>query len=101
MLEILILRHPLVYTVEYTKARFGVDQKKAFSNGRSAAARLPVEAGIKPGDAIAVTVVGPGKVLIERAAELPDYRHSFPRRSKAGGTVTSELVARILEEAGF
>ena len=78
-----------------------MEHKKAFSNGRSAAARLPVEAGIKPGDAIAITVVAPGKVLIERAAELPDYRHSFPKRSKTGGTVTSELVARILEEAGL
>lgn len=78
-----------------------MEAKKAFSNGRSAAARLPAEAGIRAGDAINVTVLGPGKVLIERGTELPDYRHSFPKRSKAGGTVTDELVARILEEAGL
>jgi hypothetical protein len=78
-----------------------MEAKKAFSNGRSAAARLPAKAGIKAGDAINVTVLGPGKVLIERGAELPDYRQSFPKRSKAGGTVTDELVARILEEAGL
>lgn len=75
--------------------------KKAFSNGRSAAARLPVEAGIKAGDAINVTVLGPGKVLIERGAELPDYRFFFPKRSKHGGNVTNELVAKILEDSGF
>jgi len=75
--------------------------KTAFSNGRSAAARLPAEAGIKPGDAIRVTVVAPGKVLIELGVELPDYSHSFPRRSKRGGNVTSELVAKLLEEAGL
>ena len=43
-----------------------MDHKKAFSNGRWAAARLPVDAGIRPGDAITVTVISPGKVLIER-----------------------------------
>ena len=75
--------------------------KKAFSNGRSAAARLPVEAGIKAGDDINITVLGPGKVLIERGAELPDFSHSFPKRTKNGGRVTSELVAKLLEEAGF
>lgn len=75
--------------------------KTAFSNGRSAAARLPAEAGIRPGDAIRVTVVGPGKVMIESAVELPDYRHSFPKRSRAGGNVNSALVAKLLEEAGF
>jgi hypothetical protein len=78
-----------------------VEQKKAFSNGRSAAARLPVDAGIRPGDVITVTVIAPGKVLIERGAELPDYSHFIPKRSKSGGTVTPELVARLLEEAGF
>ena len=78
-----------------------MEQKKAFSNGRSAAARLPVDAGIRAGDAITVTVLGPGKVLIERGAELPDYSHSFPKRSKSGGNVTSEMVARLLEEAGL
>ena len=75
--------------------------KKAFSNGRSAAARLPVDSGIKAGDAINVTVLGPGKVLIERGDELPDYSFFFPKRSKSGGNVTSELVARILEESGL
>lgn len=75
--------------------------KKAFSNGRSAAARLPAEAGIKPGDPINVTIVGPGKVLIERGADLPDYSHFFPKRSRHGGKVTSELVAKLLREAGF
>lgn len=75
--------------------------KKAFSNGRSAAARLPAEAGIKPGDPINVTVVGPGKVLIEQAADLPDYSHFFRKRTKHGGTVTDELVAKLLREAGF
>lgn len=75
--------------------------KKAFSNGRSTAARLPVEAGIKPGDPITVTVLAPGRVLVERGTELPDYRYFFPKRSKTGGTVTDELVARILEESGF
>ncbi len=78
-----------------------MDQKKAFSNGRSAAARLPVDAGIRPGDRITVTVIGPGKVLIERGAELPEYAHFIPRRSKAGGNVTSELVAKLLEDAGL
>ena len=75
--------------------------KTAFSNGRSAAARLPAEAGIKPGDPISVTVVGPGKVLIERGAEIPDYSHFFRKRTRRGGTVTGELVARLLNEAGF
>ena len=78
-----------------------MEQKKAFSNGRSAAARLPVAAGIKPGDRITVTVVGPGKVLIEKGAELPEYVHFFPKRSKNGGNVTPEMVAKILEESGF
>jgi hypothetical protein len=78
-----------------------MDQKKAFSNGRSAAARLPVDAGIRPGDVITITVLAPGKVLIERGAELPDYRHFLPKRSKNGGNVTPEMVAKILEEAGF
>ena len=78
-----------------------MDQKKAFSNGRSTAARLPVDAGIRPGDRITVTVIGPGKVLIERGAELPDYSHFLPKRSKSGGNVTSEMVARLLEDAGL
>ena len=78
-----------------------MEQKKAFSNGRSAAARLPVDAGIRPGDRITVTVVAPGKVLIEKGAELPEYGHFFPRRSKSGGNVTPEMVAKILEEAGL
>jgi hypothetical protein len=78
-----------------------MEQKKAFSNGRSAAARLPVEAGIRPGDRINVTVVGPGKVLVERGAELPEYGHFVPKRSKAGGNVTSEMVAKLLEDAGL
>ncbi|HEX3059999.1 MAG TPA: hypothetical protein VHP62_11600 [Usitatibacter sp.] len=78
-----------------------MDQKKAFSNGRSAAARLPVDAGIRPGDRITVTVIGPGKVLIERGAELPEYSHFLPKRSKSGGNVTSEIVAKLLEDAGL
>ena len=78
-----------------------MEQKKAFSNGRSAAARLPVDAGIRPGDRITVTVVAPGKVLIEKGVELPEYGHFIPKRSKAGGNVTPEMIARLLEEAGF
>jgi len=89
-------RRSVIYTVVYIMA-----QKTAFSNGRSAAARLPVEAGIKPGDAIQVTVVAPGKVLIERGPDLPDYSHFIRKRSKTGGKVTSELVKKLLEEAGF
>lgn len=75
--------------------------KTAFSNGRSAAARLPADAGIKPGDRITVTVVAPGKVLIERGSELPEYTHFIPKRSRSGGNVTSELVAKLLEDAGL
>lgn len=75
--------------------------KTAFSNGRSAAARLPAEAGIRPGDRITVTVVAPGKVLVELGHELPEYAHFIPRRSKDGGNVTSELVAKLLEDAGL
>ena len=78
-----------------------MEQKKAFSNGRSAAARLPVDAGIRPGDRITVTVIAPGKVLIEKGAELPEYTHFIPKRSKNGGNVTPEMVARLLEQAGF
>jgi hypothetical protein len=78
-----------------------MNPKTAFSNGRSAAARLPAEAGIKPGDPIQVTVVAPGKVLIERGAELPEYTHFVRKRSKDGGNVTSELVAKLLEESGL
>ncbi len=75
--------------------------KTAFSNGRSAAARLPADAGIRPGDPINVTVVAPGKVLIERGAELPEYTHFVRKRSKEGGKVTDDLVAKLLEEAGL
>ena len=89
------------YTISDAPRTLRMDQKKAFSNGRSAAARLPVDAGIRPGDRITVTVIGPGKVLIERGAELPEYTHFIPRRSKAGGNVTSELVAKLLEDAGL
>lgn len=78
-----------------------MDSKKAFTNGRSAAARLPVESGIKAGDSIRVTVIEPGKVLIERGAELPEYAHFIPKRSKDGGKVTSELVAKLLDDAGL
>jgi len=78
-----------------------MEEKKAFSNGRSAAARLPADAGIRAGDPITVKVLGPGKVLIERSAELPDYSYFIPKRSKSGGTVTPEMVARLLEDAGF
>jgi len=88
----------MVYIVE---AEIAMEQKKAFSNGRTAAARLPAEAGIKPGDRIKVTVVGPGKVLIERGVELPEYAHFIAKRSRAGGKVTSALVARLLEDAGL
>ena len=76
-------------------------QKAAFSNGRCAAARLPAEAGIKAGDPIKVTVLAPGKVLVERGAELPDYSQTFRKRSREGRTVTSEVVAKLLREAGF
>lgn len=75
--------------------------KTAFSNGRSAAVRLPAEAGIRPGDRITVTVVAPGKVLVELGHGLPEYAHFIPRRSKGGGNVTSELVAKLLEDAGL
>ena len=75
--------------------------KTAFANGRSAAARLPADAGIKPGDQIKVTVVAPGKVLIERGVELPDYSNFFRKRTRRGRTVTGELVARLLREAGL
>jgi hypothetical protein len=78
-----------------------MNPKTAFSNGGSAAARLPSEAGIKPGDPISITIVGPGKVLIERGAELPDYSHFFRKRTRRGGSVTSELVARLLDDAGL
>lgn len=75
--------------------------KTAFSNGRSAAARLPADAGIKPGDQITITVVAPGKVLIELGHELPEYAHFIPKRSRNGGNVTNELVAKLLDDAGF
>ncbi len=75
--------------------------KTAFANGRCAAARLPVEAGINPGDEIKLTVVGPGKVLIELGNEMPEYRHFITKRSKLGNKVTSAMVAKLLEDAGF
>jgi virulence-associated protein VagC len=75
--------------------------KTAFSNGRSAAARLPADAGIKPGDPIRVTVLAPGKVLIERGHEVPEYTHFIRKRSRNGGNVTNELVAKLLEDAGL
>ena len=75
--------------------------KKAFSNGRSAAARLPADAGIRPGDPISVTVVALGKVLVERGPELPEYGHFVRKRSKDGGKVTNELVAKLLEDTGL
>jgi hypothetical protein len=75
--------------------------KTAFSNGGSAAARLPAEAKIRPGDPIRVTVLAPGKVLVELGSELPEYTSFVRRRSKTGGHVNSELVARLLEESGF
>lgn len=78
-----------------------MNPKTAFSNGRCAAARLPAAAGIRPGDPIQVTVVAPGKVLIERGPELPDYTHVVRKRSKEGGNVTSEMVAKLLEESGL
>ena len=78
-----------------------MEQKKAFSNGRSSAVRLPVDAGIRPGDRVTVTIVAPGKVLVERGAELPEYGHFIAKRSKAGGNVTGDLVAKLLEDAGL
>ena len=75
--------------------------KTAFSNGGSTAARLPADADIKPGDPIRVTVLAPGKVLIELGSELPEYTHFVRRRSRAGGNVTSKLVAKLLEDAGL
>jgi len=75
--------------------------KIAFSNGRCAAARLPADAGIRPGDPITITVLAPGKVLIERGPELPEYTHFVGKRSKEGGKVTNELVAKLLEDAGL
>jgi hypothetical protein len=75
--------------------------KTAFSNGGSAAARLPAEAEIRPGDEIRVTVLSPGRVLIERGSEVPEYTHFVRRGSKSGGNVTPELVARLLGESGL
>jgi hypothetical protein len=75
--------------------------KTAFSNGGSAAAHLPAEAEIRPGDEIRVTVLSPGRVLIERGSEMPQYTHFVRRRSKAGGNVTGELVARLLGKTGL
>lgn len=75
--------------------------KTAFSNGRSAAARLPAEAGIKPGDQIKVTVLAPGRILIERGHDLPDYSHFVAKRSRDGGKVTNALVAKLQEDAGL
>jgi len=75
--------------------------KTAFSNGRSAAARLPADAGIRSGDPITVTVLAPGKVLIELGPELPEYTHFVRKRSKEGGKVTNELIAKLLEDAGL
>lgn len=78
-----------------------MSSKTAFSNGGSAAARLPAQSNIKPGDPIRVTVVAPGKVLIELGPELPEYRHFVRKRSKSGGNVTDSLVAKLLEDAGL
>ena len=78
-----------------------MNPKRAFTNGGSTAARLPAESGIKPGDPIHVTVVAPGKVVIELGAESPEYTHFVARRSKDGGMVTDELVAKLLDEAGL
>jgi hypothetical protein len=91
----------MVYTGIYLFTSMDMTPKKAFSNGRSTAARLPVEAGIKPGDPITVTVLAPGKVLVERGAELPEYGHFIGKRSRSGGNVTSDLVAKLLEESGL
>jgi hypothetical protein len=70
--------------------------RTAFSNGRSAAVRLPADAGIRSGDPINVKVVAPGKVLIELGADLPEYTHLVRKRSRKGGNVTDELVAKLL-----
>jgi len=50
-----------------------MDQKKPSSNERSAPAPLPVD-----------------------GAELPDYSHFLPKRSRTGGNVTNEMVAKLL-----
>jgi hypothetical protein len=75
--------------------------KTAFANGRSAAARLPAEAGIRPGDPITITIVAPGKVVIERGPERPDFSGILRRDPKDRGKVTSALVRKLLEESGF
>ena len=91
-----------IYSDIYPRAEGStMNPKSAFSNGRSAAARLPAEAGIRAGDPITVTVIAPGKVLIERGPDLPEYAHFIGKRSKAGGNVDSKLVAKLLEDAGL
>ena len=75
--------------------------KTAFSNGGSAAVHLPAEAKIRPGNPIRITVLGPGRVLVELGSELPEYTHFVRRRSKAGGHVNDRLVARLLKGSGF
>jgi hypothetical protein len=67
----------------------------------AAAARRPAEAGIKPGDPNQVTILAPGKVLIERGNELPDFSHVIRKRGRNGEAVTDELVGKLLEEAGL
>ena len=53
-------------------------RKKAFSNGDSAAAKPPAD-----------------------GVELPDYSHFLPKRSKTGGHVTNDMVAKLLKRAGL
>jgi hypothetical protein len=36
------------------------------------------------------------KTVVKAGPDLPEYTHFLPRRSKAGGHVTSELVAKLL-----
>lgn len=74
---------------------------KAFSKGRSAAVNLPVEANIKPGDSISLTVLAPGRVLVERNDEIPDYTHFVPKRTTGKPKVTSELVRKLLRRSGL
>ena len=76
-------------------------RKTAFSSGGAAAVRLPAQAGIKSGDRIRTTVLARGKVLVERDTELPDYSHVLRKRTRSGGSVTNELVARLLSGTGF
>ena len=39
------------------------------------------------------------KKVVKTGPDLPEYTHFLARRSKSGGHVTSELVARLLGDA--